>query len=195
MSYCEEGDKPKVKYKFNNGTEQTYESPYSPIDVETGRLAKSSQNEDFDAEGFTLIYSDGQKKTLINYRTRISPTTGQNQEQYWSCGNDDWDNRQPDGTYPIWYNQPLTVVGVDRTIKCPPPYPDGDCYLRVKYQGSVIYEVKGECPLTFDVQCGNCPAGTIECKSNKYPGYCCIPCQGTASKINNVAAKVGKCCG
>jgi hypothetical protein len=190
MSFCKEGDKPKVKYKFNNSTEQRYESNLSPIEIETGRLTKSSQNEDYDAEGFTIVNASGGRATVINYRTRVGPTTGVQQIQFWSCGNDDWDNRQPDGTYPVWYNQDAPIVGIDRTVKCPPPYPGGDCYLRVKHQNSVIYEVRGECPLTFNIQCGNCPPGHIECKCNAYPGYCCIPCSEIRNGIAAATAQL-----
>lgn len=49
----------------------------------------------------------------------------------------------------------------------------------------------GNSPPTYEVACGDgCPPGYIKCEHPKYPGYCCIPCQGTASKINNLAAKV-----
>lgn len=33
MTYCKVGDKPKVTYKFGNGSNRVYESPVSPIDV------------------------------------------------------------------------------------------------------------------------------------------------------------------
>lgn len=36
----------------------------------------------------------------------------------------------------------------------------------------------------------DCPPGQIKCEHPGYPGFCCIPCQGTASKINNLAAKI-----
>lgn len=41
------------------------------------------------------------------------------------------------------------------------------------------------------IACGDeCPPGHIKCKHNGYPGYCCIPCQSTADKINNLANKL-----
>jgi hypothetical protein len=38
--------------------------------------------------------------------------------------------------------------------------------------------------------CDGCPPGTVKCTHNKYPGYCCIDCRGTAEKINNLANKI-----
>lgn len=36
----------------------------------------------------------------------------------------------------------------------------------------------------------NCPKGYLKCKSNKYPGYCCLPCKQTANKIRALGAKL-----
>ncbi|RAM50390.1 MAG: hypothetical protein C6Y22_17495 [Hapalosiphonaceae cyanobacterium JJU2] len=49
------------------------------------------------------------------------------------------------------------------------------------------------CP-EFTIGCDDgCPPGYLKCDSPNYPGYCCIHCKETASKINNLAAKT-RCC-
>ncbi|MEJ1937769.1 hypothetical protein WDZ92_46850, partial [Nostoc sp. NIES-2111] len=69
--------------------------------------------------------------------------------------------------------------------------PEDICRLEVKdSNGKLIFSASGKCPTPYKVACGNCPPGQIECKSNHYPGYCCISCQGTASKIRDLAAKI-----
>ncbi|QLE55662.1 hypothetical protein [Nostoc sp. TCL26-01] len=46
---------------------------------------------------------------------------------------------------------------------------------------------------TWIVTCDDdCKPGEIKCEHPGYPGFCCIPCQATASKINNLAARVGR---
>lgn len=193
MSYCKEGDKPKVEFKFDDSPKRIYYSKVSPIQIETGRYAKDDNNQDYDAEGFEILYSNGSKQTVINYRTRIDPTSGQPNIQFWSCGGKDWDNRQPDGSYSIWYPYPFPVVGINRAVKCPPPYPDGDCYIRVKFNNTLLFEARGKCPSESNVICGNCPPGQCEVKTDRYPGYCCVDCKSTASKINNLVSKA-RCC-
>ena len=74
-----------------------------------------------------------------------------------------------------------------------PDYSKGGKFLVVKNaQGNKIFEAEVK-DCDHEVSCGDeCPPGHIRCEHKAYPGYCCIPCQGTASKINNLASKVGK---
>lgn len=79
----------------------------------------------------------------------------------------------------------------------------GVCSYRIYYalyrlkitdeKGIILNRLFNEQP-TFDVVCGDgrCPAGHQECPHKEYPGYCCIPCASTASKIKKLASKVGK---
>ncbi|OCQ98964.1 hypothetical protein BCD64_23280 [Nostoc sp. MBR 210] len=49
----------------------------------------------------------------------------------------------------------------------------------------------GEEEPKVEVACDdNCPQGQMKCKCDKYPGYCCIPCNSVVPKINNLAAKL-----
>jgi hypothetical protein len=93
--------------------------------------------------------------------------------------------------------------GVVPTGQSPDPYANntGTCVYRVSFgsnesklkasstQGEVnrVYSQK----ITYKVSCnGKCLPGEIECPKPGYPGYCCISCQGTASKISNLRSKI-----
>ncbi|BAZ66274.1 hypothetical protein NIES4106_53530 [Fischerella sp. NIES-4106] len=186
--YCNEGDQPKIEYTFNGKNKQIYEPGIAPIEVVLDQVRKNNYGEDYNAEGFTIISANGAEQAVINYRTRNG-----NEIQFWSCGSSDWDNRQPDGTYPVWYPLISPIVRIDKTRGCPPPIPPQDCIIKVYYQGRLLFSQRGECPIDYDVICGNCPTGYIECKTNRYPGYCCTKCSDIASKINNLVPKV-RCC-
>lgn len=64
------------------------------------------------------------------------------------------------------------------------------CEINVIHNGSTIFTDRGNCPVKFDVQCSDCPEGTIRCEKTGYPGYCCLPCQPIAQRINNLAARI-----
>lgn len=57
--------------------------------------------------------------------------------------------------------------------------------------GNQIYKKKGESPCKVEVACDdNCPEGYLKCSSDKYPGYCCLPCKETANKIRSLGNKL-----
>jgi hypothetical protein len=176
MSYCNAGDKPRVEYTSPSQGKQIFASPYSPIDVVLDRAKKNIYGNDYNAEGYTIILTNGQETTVINHRLRNG-----NEIQFWSCGNTDWDNRQPDGTYPIWYPLPVPIANIDQSRGCPPPIPPQDYRIQVLYQGNVIFSDISDTPINYIVSCGDCPANHIKCECPGYPGYCCIPC----SEIRN----------
>jgi hypothetical protein len=187
--HCNSGDKPTVFFtpKLSNQRGE-YKSDKAPIEVSEEKESVGSYAK-YNARGMTLTFANGSKATYVNYRL---DNTGQN-IQFWSCGANDWDNRQPDGTYPVFY--PLSngaITNIDRTKGCPPPYPTGEeCVLKVRYQGEIIFSTKINCGSGYDVACnGKCKPGEIECPKPGYPGYCCISCQGTASRISNLGAKI-----
>lgn len=67
---------------------------------------------------------------------------------------------------------------------------DSYCEIHIKYNDQVIFQDRGLYPINFDVQCGDCPEGTIRCEQPGYPGYCCLPCDPIAQRINNLAARL-----
>jgi hypothetical protein len=181
--YCEIGNKPKVEYK-KDGQVYTYLSDKSPIDIVLDKVQKNQYGDDYNAEGYTIQFSNGGEITVINHRT------SGNTIQYWSCGSTDWDNRQADGTYPVWYNLPGAITQIDRSKGCPPPIPPQDYIIKISHEGTLLYSDRSANPITYDVICGNCPPGQHECKTNKYPGYCCISCQKTSQRIDNLRGKL-----
>jgi hypothetical protein len=179
MSYCQSGDKPTVKYKFSGQNEKIFKSEFAPIVIETGQGTGNIYGETYNPEGFTVVYVGGARETLINIRRHpTNPTWA----QFWSCGNFDWDNRQSDGSYPIYYTRPA-IASIDHSQKCPPPYAAQNCYIRILHQNIVIHLDRGTCPVTFTVSCGNCPPGTEEHRTNIYPGYCCFDCNSLQAEI------------
>lgn len=174
MYYCKSGDKPRVEYTFNGKNKRIFQSQLAPINITTEQITKNDIGAGFNAEGYTIITADGGRITVHNYRTQKNNT----EIQFWSCGNTDWDNRQPDGSLPIWYPLTSPIVSIDYSKKCPVPIKPSEyeCVLKISYEGNQIYSDSGDCPLNFVVACGNCPNGYIECKTDAYPGYCCIPC-------------------
>lgn len=67
----------------------------------------------------------------------------------------------------------------------------GRCVITVKHQGNTIFTAQGEEPCNFSVACDDdCPPDHIRCEQPRYPGYCCLPCQPIAQRINNLAARI-----
>jgi hypothetical protein len=182
MTFCSNGDKPKVLYSFN-GDKKIFLPNVSPIDVETGKESVGAYS-GYNAKGFTLVMVDGSRMPVINFRL----VQNNRYIQYWSCGNNDWDNRQANGTYPVAYDIP-NIERIDYSRGCPPPYPPEKCYLRVLSGGKQIFKDWGDCPVEFDVVCGDkCPPGHCKCPSPNYPGYCCLPCAQVARELASITA-------
>lgn len=78
----------------------------------------------------------------------------------------------------------------------------GSCIYKVVYKNPLynlavtansleIYKNQFKEKPQYSVGCDNdCPKGQIKCVHPGYPGYCCIPCQSTANKLNNLANKI-----
>lgn len=72
-----------------------------------------------------------------------------------------------------------------------------DCLVASKYTLTIIdttgkiYEKQFDKPPIYKVACDDeCPLGHLRCPSNKYPGYCCIPCAAIADQINSIRARL-----
>ena len=82
-------------------------------------------------------------------------------------------------------------VSFDYTKKCPESNDNKNrCSIQVLYQGLVIFQDQGDCPINFSVSCGNCPEGTEEHKTSAYPGYCCMDCASIAAEIRGLTNTV-----
>lgn len=64
------------------------------------------------------------------------------------------------------------------------------CDLTITHNGITIFTDRGDCPCTFNVQCADCPEGTIKCDAPGYPGYCCLPCKEIAEEVKAIANQV-----
>lgn len=64
------------------------------------------------------------------------------------------------------------------------------CEIRIKHESLTLHSQTGDCPITYTVDCGNCPDGYLKLKTDSYPGYCCLPCKQTAQQIQNIANKI-----
>lgn len=188
MQYCGENDKPIVKYKFGTGGYRRFKSDYSPIEVDVKQAPVENTGE-YESEGYELSFVSPNNSnrvlvyTVLDYKYIPLPEYGQDygEMRMQQCGESKMAEFGP-------VCDPRTIT-INPNIHCPVAGKN-KCSIQIQYNGSVIYQDQGDCLCEFEVQCGNCPSGYIECKTNKYPGYCCIPCQGTAAKIHNLANNI-----
>lgn len=189
MSYCSAGDKAVIKYKLGN-KERTFEIEKTPIEINVYQKPVVA-TENFSPEGFTLrFYSpnnrnwiEGQFKDFLIYpSSNNSYGTNYAGIALRNCVSDDISKSEGK---PIGPGVDITTITIDFTQKCPIQYQGKNrCYIEVKYNDLIIFVDQGDCPASFEVQCGDCPEGTIRCDSPKYPGYCCIPCAELAQRVN-----------
>ncbi|MFB2770365.1 hypothetical protein ACE1AT_13900 [Pelatocladus sp. BLCC-F211] len=204
--YCKAGDKPKVIYRFKGDkNDSTFYSEISPIDVNSVPF----ENPNLPDEIYAWNFSTGlnprttladmpfrAKGKLTNFKvTGLINTDTVNGvvNGNWSCQFQDGDGNiitgSAVGRYPG--DEPKLVKIL---VPNPDKPPEDICRLTVKNAlGNTIFTASGKCPITYRVVCANCPDGYQECQTDKYPGYCCIPCKETASKINNLVPKT-RCC-
>ncbi|MDZ8227529.1 hypothetical protein [Nostoc sp. ChiVER01] len=72
-------------------------------------------------------------------------------------------------------------------------YAVAECIIRIRNkEGKLLFKDSGQCPITFTVKCAKdkCPPGYVQCDTPKYPGFCCIPCKETGTKLKNIASTV-----
>lgn len=171
--YCETNQKPTVFYKFNT-LEKSVKFGTSPILVQTGQLIPGTTS-NFNSSGYGL--------TLFNYFSTLHLTV-----------RDYFIRQMPPGSfYPhfidylpchtnVWSSMQVkadTVVR-DNSRQCSVPPPStNDCFIEIKNEsGERIFRTEGKCPITYNVQCGICPDGSIECSCG-----CCLSCGSIRSEI------------
>jgi hypothetical protein len=193
MEYCSQGDNPIVKYKFGNGGYRFFKTKLSPIVV----ISKSQpipNTDNYNKKGFRVQFERADTPgivvtfNLLDYRIEDTPpgypTSGISNSQntrilkFQECGDTSFN---PGEMY--FFSNSLVI---DSSAGCLVNGKD-KCSIQINYDGNLIFQDQGDCPVSAEVQCGNCPPHNIECKANHYPGYCCIPCESTAQKIHNLA--------
>jgi hypothetical protein len=202
---CQIGDKPTIKYKFAGQSEKRYKSQLAPIELIQKSVPIPASN-NYNRQGYGLRVwpvNIGQYVTgaVLDHEVFHSPyypffdtvssiTCGV--KDYTILSPQDCENARLEyakcraDCYDI---DPSKTVTIDNTVSCPVPMEE-KCSLQVLYNNLVIFQDQGNCPLEAEIICGNCADGEIECKTTKYPGYCCIPCASTAATINNLASKI-----
>ena len=169
MSYCNQGDKPKVNYSFGDGSKGEFLANTSPIDVLTS-------TEPGVEAGYT--YQDpnlpGQRTVAGNsYTTEFLEICqkGQTAIRIFKNG------------FEVLYS--CYLPGSLLTVAAIPE----KCVLKVNNSANVnLFTIKGKCPVNFTVACIDCPDGQCKCVSTNYPGYCCLPCSQVALEIASITA-------
>lgn len=213
MTYCENKSSATVLYKFKEKEEKRFvvEEENLPVDVaiekikkDTGLISEYSFSFDGEVEGGSYTFTVEAPEEI--------PSELEDIQIFLERGI--WDDYGGIGNYSTGYgvvksfkgDDPI-LIGTGRSvdgtvvnlhpIEC---YANGAinwrfenavCRLIISYQGEILHEEEGECPLEFEVVCDkDCPKEYLKCKSNKYPGYCCLPCKKTANKIRALGAKL-----
>lgn len=191
MVYCQEGDKPTIKYKFSGQNEKIHFSEYAPIDVVTKEIpVEGTQN--YVNDGFGIAFRSGSCSGLTcnfvvqDYYIEYPP--GDFAKVFiMPCGQTTFSNSATSINRGEIVPGQLLIVNPNQ--KCPAPGKKR-CSIQVLYNNILVFSDQGDCPVSFSVQCGNCPPGTEEHKSPAFPGYCCLECENIASQIRQIAATV-----
>jgi hypothetical protein len=200
---CSVGDKPIVKYRFNNGVERIYQSQFAPIEIVT-QTTPVEANSVYNREGYGLTVSavNGSINNLpvvAHELIQVPPAPGSvfpsggTFLRYMRCGEITWRRYDPctdpfhiaSGCWNMDYNMNPGTFSINPNTKCPSANLER-CSLIVKYNGLILHQDQGNCPVTYEVVCGNCPEGQEEHKINTYPGYCCFDCAGMKQEITSL---------
>jgi HSP20 family molecular chaperone IbpA len=181
MGYCKIGDRVRVTYRFNDGSDKNFESEVAPIDIQ---IKKGSQDstDNYSREGYELTFYSTNNRSWFSERAidyKIIDQGGDLRFRYIIyvrfCGQKNFDFN---------VNIDPNTISIDSSKKCPIPETDNICILNISYNGKQIFSDTGECPITFNVGCNDgCPPRHIRCETSAYPGYCCIPCNEIKSEI------------
>lgn len=184
---CNPGEKARVNYNFN-GTSETYETKNTPIQVTTessvtiGSITKygltATVPDGWDSAivyvcgtaynnpaTCTFIYIDYQVGTALKNQelTLIPQARSGCLDAHWmsipAIGWGDFDTQ--------WKGNNAAVIGLrENKLKC---------RLTITHADNSKFIVTGDCPLTYEVACGDsCPPGYCKCECDNYPGYCCL---------------------
>lgn len=195
--HCKAGDKPTVKYWFQGQSQKEYRSEFSPIDIITKEVPIDA-SANYSNEGFVARFradpcTNGYQCAALWKDFEIyHPNPGVPPIVFYiPCGDTSW-SRANDGSrnYFIlnrgrWDTENWVLV--DTSQKCPQTV-NKRCSIQVRYNGLVIFQDQGNCPITYSVSCGNCPNGQEEHRISKYPGYCCMDCSVIKNEIKSIAS-------
>ncbi|MBD2503131.1 hypothetical protein [Anabaena azotica] len=193
MVYCQSGDKPTVKYKFNNQKERIYRSQFSPIEVIAKNLPLEATSTYLN-EGFLINYrsvscTNFNCAAIVHDWYAETDRFGYGELYYIPCGQTSYPKNADGSRRLIAF---LTVGKINDqwafpnySIKCPSTNKQR-CSIQILHNGLIIFQDQGDCPVTFSVSCGNCPDGQEEHKTSTYPGYCCMDCASLEAEIRTI---------
>lgn len=192
QTYCENKDRAVITFVIDGNPERIEVSP-TPVTVEenpTGAIEPSTVCNDMREPINIKTYGEIDRIELLTPQfARLTPE--RNAEFPRDC--------------------PIPQIVGDRLVS----YfdgPEGDenyklnkygcCYM-VYYKGgdkkrlkitdgnnNIVYDKTGVVK-NLKVGCdSDCPDGHLKCDCNRYPGYCCIPCDEYATKISNAARRI-----
>ncbi|MEH2456537.1 hypothetical protein [Nostoc sp.] len=177
MSYCNLGDKATITYQFAKEQPITYESNISPIDITTDKASPSTTG-NYNSQGYQITFNSPQgayaqiQFTVIDYQ--LYTIGGNNFIRWIPCGSVSFP-KNPDGSLAggATITSPLVI---DTSVHCPTvAIDDNKCEIKVLNSGKILFSAQGNCPVTFNVACGDeCPNGYCKIDCETYPGYCCI---------------------
>lgn len=185
--YCNSGEKATLYYSFNGNKKQISFSD-TPIEVTTGSEGSSTGN--YSSQGYKITYSEDGSSNLVSRIVKdyqiVPPPPGFTTDSrilFQSCGSDKFDGSE---------GCVKETLSVDASQMCPNSQPNsGICTISVKHDGAVIFRDTGNCPITYNVSCGDsCPDGYIKCLKQAYPGYCCVECSPIEGRIDALIAEV-----
>lgn len=185
---CEAGDKPIITYRFGNGNNRIYQSQFSPIEIIT-KDTPANGTSNFREEGYTLRFQstqcNGSNCNSIVRDYIVEPYENTIAVRVRNC----FSNTFAIDSSLVVLNTPNKNITVLDNPKCPSSS-NKRCSILVTYNNLVIFQDQGDCPCTFEVQCGKCKDGEIECKKSTYPGYCCISCAEIRGGIKAATAQL-----
>ena len=185
MQYCVEGSSPIVKYKFGTGGYKQFKSEVSPIEV-TIQSFPIPNTDNYNGEGFKVSFrvANDPNRTielfLLDYKFEdLPPGLGYPPDaknmRFMECGDKEFN--------PGAIGCLTSTLQINYSIKCPTPS-NSRCAIQVfNLNKGLVFQDQGDCPVDFEVQCGNCPDGFIECQTSTYPGYCCLSCSEVKGEI------------
>jgi hypothetical protein len=196
MSHCSGKTKAAITYNDKNGIERTYlvarDLPINiacGVGIRTGQYIITVRGSGFTAPGCSVTGLLNYTATYIADSYSVSPTLNHeyNRSTGLSCT-----------AYDLTFYVGSSVVGtanlapdyqVQQSVN--PNYDSGNRELVITgNSGAELFRTRvSDCE--YAITCDDdCPQGSHKCTHNKYPGYCCVPCQEVGNRLKSIASKV-----
>jgi hypothetical protein len=190
MSYCTKGQTATLFYRFNGQlTNSQVSISDSPFDVQVGDSNNGGTCFKFSGQGkfndyyynfFACGISASWFDTGVFLRPQINggfPFDSIYGVRYGSQSIITVEKDTPDKNYQVLGN----------CFNCQ----GSSCKISIVSNGVKIWSAIGNCPVKYSVACGiGCPDGYIKCLKQEYPGYCCVDCASTKSRIDTLTNTV-----